>query len=159
MNNRLSMAVSETYVRIPLEGSPHILAADALEIDWEEHLPASECSFVLGNPPFQGTNFKVTYSGVRSFELHLPKELAELSITSQLGSLKRPPTSEAPKPKSDSSQLIPSPRANKSTNCGQHYSRGIVWQLPSLIAVSLCLGIRCKREGARPCRNCWHRPC
>ena len=54
MNNRLSMAVSETYIRIPIEGSPQILTADALEMDWADLLPPSQCSFVLGNPPFSG---------------------------------------------------------------------------------------------------------
>ena len=34
MNNRLSLAFGRSYVRIPLEGSPHILNADALETDW-----------------------------------------------------------------------------------------------------------------------------
>ena len=36
MNNRLSLAFGQSYVRIPLEGSPHILNADALETDWTE---------------------------------------------------------------------------------------------------------------------------
>ena len=58
MNNRLSMAVSETYIRIPLIGSPHILTADALEVDWADLLPANQCSFVLGNPPFSGSKIQ-----------------------------------------------------------------------------------------------------
>jgi len=31
----------ESYVRIPLQRSPHILHADALETDWSLHLPSS----------------------------------------------------------------------------------------------------------------------
>ena len=54
MNNRLSLEFGESYVRIPLKASPHILHADALETDWAEVLPPERCSYVLGNPPFRG---------------------------------------------------------------------------------------------------------
>jgi hypothetical protein len=58
MNNRLSLEFGQSYLRIPLTTSPHIRNADALEIEWEAVLPASECSFVLGNPPFGGFVFR-----------------------------------------------------------------------------------------------------
>ena len=58
MNNRLSLAFGQSYVRIPLEGSPHILNADALETDWTALLPPEDCSFVFGNPPFGGAKFQ-----------------------------------------------------------------------------------------------------
>ena len=58
MNNRLSLAFGLSYVRIPLEGSPHILNADALETDWAELLPPDECSYVFGNPPFAGAKYQ-----------------------------------------------------------------------------------------------------
>ena len=58
MNNRLSLAFGRSYVRIPLEGSPHILNADALETDWTALLPAEDCSYVFGNPPFAGAKFQ-----------------------------------------------------------------------------------------------------
>ena len=58
MNNRLSLAFGQTYVRIPLESSPHIRNADALEADWAELLPPADCSFVFGNPPFVGAKFQ-----------------------------------------------------------------------------------------------------
>ena len=54
MNNRLSLEFGQTFVRIPLEKSPHILHGDALEMDWSGLQRAGECSFVLGNPPFVG---------------------------------------------------------------------------------------------------------
>ncbi len=54
MNNRLSLEFGRTYARIPIEKSPHIRNADALEIDWAEVLPPEECSYVFGNPPFVG---------------------------------------------------------------------------------------------------------
>ena len=58
MNNRLSLAFGESYARIPLEGSPHILNADALEMDWEDLLPPQECSYIFGNPPFVGAKYQ-----------------------------------------------------------------------------------------------------
>ena len=58
MNNRLSLAFGRSYARIPLEGSPHILNADALETDWTDLLPPEDCSYVFGNPPFGGAKFQ-----------------------------------------------------------------------------------------------------
>ena len=58
MNNRLSLEFGETYVRIPLQTSPHILHGDALEIDWTELLKPKECAFVFGNPPFGGAKYQ-----------------------------------------------------------------------------------------------------
>ena len=58
MNNRLSLEFGETYVRIPLKTSPHIVHGDALEMDWAEVLPPEDCSYVLGNPPFGGAKFQ-----------------------------------------------------------------------------------------------------
>ena len=54
MNNRLSLEFGQTFVRIPLEKSPHIVHGDALETGWSELLPPGDCFFVLGNPPFVG---------------------------------------------------------------------------------------------------------
>ena len=58
MNNRLSLAFGQSYARIPLVGSPHILNADALEMDWADLLPPEECSYVFGNPPFVGAKYQ-----------------------------------------------------------------------------------------------------
>ena len=58
MNNRLSLEFGRTYARIPIEKSPHIRHADALEIDWADVLPPDECSYVFGNPPFVGAKFQ-----------------------------------------------------------------------------------------------------
>ena len=58
MNNRLSLEFGQTYVRIPLETSPHIVHGDALETDWPDLLSPDECSFVFGNPPFGGSKFQ-----------------------------------------------------------------------------------------------------
>ena len=60
MNNRLSLEFGRTYARIPIEKSPHIRNADALETDWAEVLPPEECSYVFGNPPFGGSKYQST---------------------------------------------------------------------------------------------------
>ena len=65
MNNRLSLEFGQTYARIPLEKSPHILHGDALETDWSELLPPGDCSFVFGNPPFVGAKFQTGYQRVQ----------------------------------------------------------------------------------------------
>ena len=58
MNNRLSLEFGQIYARIPLQTAPHIIHGDALETDWNTLLPAQECSFVFGNPPFGGAKFQ-----------------------------------------------------------------------------------------------------
>ena len=58
MNNRLSLEFGQTFVRIPLQKSPHIVHGDALETDWTTVLPPEKCSYVFGNPPFAGAKFQ-----------------------------------------------------------------------------------------------------
>lgn len=58
MNVRLSLEFGENYARIPLRQSPHIVCDDALEIDWNDVLPAAQCSYVMGNPPFRGAKMQ-----------------------------------------------------------------------------------------------------
>lgn len=58
MNNKLSLAFGDYYARIPLKASPHIHNADALEIEWWTVIPAAECSYVFGNPPFGGAKYQ-----------------------------------------------------------------------------------------------------
>lgn len=58
MNNRLSLEFGQSFVRIPLKKSPHILNTDALETPWEDLLLATECTAVLGNPPFSGAKYQ-----------------------------------------------------------------------------------------------------
>lgn len=55
MNVRLSLEFGVSSFRIPLEKSPNIRSADALEVDWNDLLPAADCDYVLGNPPFGGS--------------------------------------------------------------------------------------------------------
>ena len=58
MNSRLSLEFGQTYARIPLTVSPHIVHGDALEIDWTTVLPPEQCNYVLGNPPFVGAKLQ-----------------------------------------------------------------------------------------------------
>ena len=50
MNNRLSLEFGQTYTRIPLSTSPHIVQGDALEIDWADYYRRKNvrmCSAIL----------------------------------------------------------------------------------------------------------------
>ena len=58
MNNRVSLEFGQVFLRIPLRVAPHIHCADALETDWERVLPAAECDYLFGNPPFIGAKFQ-----------------------------------------------------------------------------------------------------
>ena len=61
MNNQLSLEFGKPFLRIPLQTSPTIRCADALEFDWSELLPPEECSFVFGNPPFVGAKYQSSF--------------------------------------------------------------------------------------------------
>jgi hypothetical protein len=54
MNQRLSEAFGQYFVRLPLKKSATIKNANALRIDWKDVLPPEKCSYVMGNPPFVG---------------------------------------------------------------------------------------------------------
>jgi len=58
MNNRLSLEFGQSFVRIPLKKSPHIVVGNALDRDWAALLPPEECSYVFGNPPFRGHQWR-----------------------------------------------------------------------------------------------------
>ena len=55
MNVELSKRYGLRFRRIPIKKKPSIVNRDALEFDWNELLPATECDYVLGNPPFSGS--------------------------------------------------------------------------------------------------------
>ena len=63
MNNRLSLEFGQTYTRIPLTTSPHILCADALETDWAEFLPPGECSYRVRQSAVRGRVLSMTDRG------------------------------------------------------------------------------------------------
>jgi len=57
-NNRVSFEFGQVFRRIPLRAAPHIHHADALEKDWQTVLPAGECDYLFGNPPFIGAKYQ-----------------------------------------------------------------------------------------------------
>ncbi|HEY5328552.1 MAG TPA: DNA methyltransferase [Acidobacteriaceae bacterium] len=57
MNMRIHEAFGQHFLRLPLRKTPHIHHANALRMDWNDALPATECSYILGNPPFVGKAF------------------------------------------------------------------------------------------------------
>ncbi len=58
MNTKAGEIFGVPVLRLPLVKSAKIVHDNALRIDWNEVLPASECSFVLGNPPFVGAKYQ-----------------------------------------------------------------------------------------------------
>jgi len=58
MNNRLSLEFGESYARIPIKKSPHILHSDALETSWADLIVPANCSYIFGNPPFGGSKYQ-----------------------------------------------------------------------------------------------------
>jgi hypothetical protein len=58
MNVRVSEEFGMYFARIPLKTSPHIVNGNALTLEWNDVLPAEQCSYVLGNPPFVGKTYQ-----------------------------------------------------------------------------------------------------
>lgn len=60
MNNNLSYEFSSNYARIPLKSSPTIVVNNALDVDWNSVIDAKDCTYVFGNPPFRGHQYRNT---------------------------------------------------------------------------------------------------
>ncbi len=58
MNQHVSEQFGESFERLPLARSPHIVQANALRVDWKSILPPQEGVYVLGNPPFVGKHYQ-----------------------------------------------------------------------------------------------------
>jgi hypothetical protein len=58
MNLRVSEQFGENVVRLPLKKSATIVHGNALRIDWNEVVPAERLSYILGNPPFIGHQWR-----------------------------------------------------------------------------------------------------
>lgn len=56
-NLQILSAFGQPYQRLPLKQSPHIHIGNALRMDWNDLIPAAECSYILGNPPFLGKSW------------------------------------------------------------------------------------------------------
>ena len=48
------MSIDAFPSSFPLVDSAHIVEGNALRMDWNDVLPASECNYIIGNPPFVG---------------------------------------------------------------------------------------------------------
>ncbi len=55
MNMEFSQQSGKMFKRLPLTHSAKIVHANALTTDWNDVVPASELSYILGNPPFVGS--------------------------------------------------------------------------------------------------------
>ncbi|MCM3849567.1 hypothetical protein ND486_25560 [Pseudonocardia sp. DR1-2] len=53
-NRDLSSALGIYYARFPIGDTAVIHHGNAVSTDWEDVIPAADCSYVLGNPPFVG---------------------------------------------------------------------------------------------------------
>ncbi|MBS7326118.1 MAG: class I SAM-dependent DNA methyltransferase, partial [Thiopseudomonas sp.] len=58
MNLRVSEEFGAYFARIPLRASGTIVHGNALQLDWNDVIPAPKLSYILGNPPFIGKNFR-----------------------------------------------------------------------------------------------------
>jgi hypothetical protein len=56
-NLELGHSFGQSFTRLPLTGSAHIVHGNALQLDWTEVLPPEKCSYILGNPPFVGKQY------------------------------------------------------------------------------------------------------
>ena len=54
MNQQTNARFGTNVESIPLKSSATIVTTNALTTDWNTILPAEECSYILGNPPFNG---------------------------------------------------------------------------------------------------------
>ena len=53
-NHELAITFGNAPDRLPIMNAVNITVGNALRIDWESVLPAKECSYIVGNPPFIG---------------------------------------------------------------------------------------------------------
>jgi hypothetical protein len=53
-NHELAITFGNAPDRLPIMNAVNITIGNALRVDWETVLPASECSYIVGNPPFMG---------------------------------------------------------------------------------------------------------
>ncbi|MEQ1778039.1 MAG: DNA methyltransferase [Nitrosomonas sp.] len=58
MNAQVSEEFGQYFIRLPLNKSAHIVHGNSLRLDWNDALPAVQCSFVMGNPPFIGYTYQ-----------------------------------------------------------------------------------------------------
>ena len=58
MNAEAGEVFGQPIDRLPLTSAPHIVHGNALRVDWNTVLPRERCSYVMGNPPFIGKQYR-----------------------------------------------------------------------------------------------------
>ncbi|MEU5616464.1 MULTISPECIES: DNA methyltransferase [unclassified Streptomyces] len=58
-NRRVSVEFGEHFTRFPIPATVNIGIGNALRENWQAVLPANECDYVFGNPPFAGQKTRV----------------------------------------------------------------------------------------------------
>lgn len=58
MNRQISDEFGSYFARLPLEATPNIIQANALDIDWEDLVSRDNVSYILGNPPYGGYHLR-----------------------------------------------------------------------------------------------------
>lgn len=58
MNMKVSEEFGSYFARIPLKATPHVVCGNALQLDWAVVLSPANCSYILGNPPFIGHQWR-----------------------------------------------------------------------------------------------------
>lgn len=58
MNRLAAEQFAVPFERLPLRTAPNIAVGNALRLDWSDVLPCAQCSYVLGNPPFIGKQYR-----------------------------------------------------------------------------------------------------
>ena len=62
MDHQMNLLVAEQFgenvTRLPLKKSATIVHGNALRIDWNDVIPATELDYILGNPPFGGKHYQ-----------------------------------------------------------------------------------------------------
>ncbi len=54
MNRQISDEFGSYFARLPLEATPNIIQANALDMSWEDLVSRDNISYILGNPPYGG---------------------------------------------------------------------------------------------------------
>jgi hypothetical protein len=56
MNMLISNEFGQYFARLPLKKSANIVHGDALEVNWQTVIPKEKLYYIIGNPPFIGSN-------------------------------------------------------------------------------------------------------
>ncbi|EYT50517.1 class I SAM-dependent DNA methyltransferase [Brachybacterium muris] len=57
-NAEAQTIVFQAIQDLPLRDSAHIVLGNALDVDWQDVLPADQCDYIIGNPPFRGARYQ-----------------------------------------------------------------------------------------------------